>query len=366
MNSIPFVDLDKQLETIRPQIDKRLNDVLNHGFFIKGPEVKELEADLSKFCGAKHSIACANGTDALMIAMMAIDIQPGDEIITTPFTFFATGETISLLGAKAVFVDIDPDTYNIDEKLIEEKITKKTKAIIPVSLYGLCSNLHAIQKIADQKSITVIEDAAQSFGAKIDNDFSCNISNISTTSFFPAKPLGCYGDGGAIFTNDDALAEKIISLSNHGQTERYTHHYIGVNSRLDTMQAAILIEKLKIFPKEIELRNLVAQKYDAKLKDHFKTQKNPDNYRNVYAQYTLEISNREEFIPKMKAEGIPISVHYPKCLHHQPIYQKLGYNDSCPIAESAAKRVISLPMHPYVSDEHIEYISKKVLEHAKA
>jgi len=365
---IPFVDLQKQYQEIKPLIDERIAQVLTHGQFIGGPEIKQLETELSKFCGAKYSLACANGTDALQIALMSLDIKPGDEVITTPFTFFATGEVIALLGAKAVFVDIDPETYNINPDLIEEKITDKTKAIIPVSLYGLCPDLEKIQRIGSANNVHVIEDGAQSFGAITEKgNSSCSINDLSTTSFFPAKPLGCYGDGGAVFTNNEELANKVNSIRNHGQAQRYHHEYIGLNSRLDTIQAAILLEKIKLFPKEIELRNIIAKRYSESFSHKLKTQKIPSSAQCVFAQYTLEVSNRDSFLNNMKEAGIPVAVHYPICLQHQPIFKKLGYtNIHTPHAENASTKVVSIPVHPYLEENQQELIINKTLEFAKA
>lgn len=347
-----FIDLKAQYQTIQDKVQKRFNDVMEHGMYIMGPEVKELEAALAEYVGCKHAIGCANGTDALMIAMEALGIGEGDEVISTPFTFFATGETIAMKGAKLVFADIDPDTYNINEDLIEEKITDKTKAIIPVSLYGQMPNMEKIMDIAKKHNIAVIEDAAQSFGAEINGKKSSSIATISTTSFFPAKPLGCYGDGGALFTNDDELAKRISEIRNHGQSKRYTHTSLGYNSRLDTLQAAILLEKLAIFPKEVELRQEVAKRYDEAFKGKVKTTHVREGYKSVYAQYTIEVDNRDEFCEKMKADGIPTAVHYPVPIHHQQIFKDLGYaNIDMPLADHASQRVCSLPMHPYMDVE---------------
>ena len=345
-----FVDLKTQYKQIEKKIKDRIDKVLEHGMYINGPEIQELESQLAEFIGVKHSIGCANGTDALTIAMLALNIQPGDEIISTPFTFFATGETVALAGAKLVFADINPETYNIDPTKIEEKITSKTKAIIPVSLYGQMAEMNAIMQIADKFGIPVIEDAAQSFGA-MDNKgrYSGAVAHISTTSFFPAKPLGCYGDGGALFTNDDELAMVISQIRNHGQSVRYKHTRLGVNSRLDSIQAGILIEKLKIFGQELEARNQVANRYDELLGDKVKKMKVLSGYSCSWAQYTLEVENRTEFQNKMKEQGIPTAVHYPVPLHYQPVFSNLGYNKGdYPIAEAASEKVVSLPMHPYL------------------
>tara|TARA_B100001971_G_scaffold129103_1_gene119093 strand:- start:148242 stop:149333 length:1092 start_codon:yes stop_codon:yes gene_type:complete len=353
-----FIDLKAQYAGIQDKIQKRFNDVMEHGMYIMGPEISELEKELANYVGCKHAIGCANGTDALMIAMETLGIGKDDEVISTPFTFFATGETIALKGAKLVFADIDPDTYNIDVEKIEEKITSKTKAIIPVSLYGQMPDMDKIMELAKKHGLSVIEDAAQSFGAEMRGKKSCSVATISTTSFFPAKPLGCYGDGGALFTNDESLAKKISEIRNHGQSKRYTHTSLGYNSRLDTLQAAILLEKLAIFPKEVELRQEVAKRYDEAFMGKIKTTKVADGFKSVYAQYTIEVDNRDEFCEKMKADGIPTAVHYPVPIHHQPIFKDLGYaNIDMPLADTASQRVCSLPMHPYMSvDDQMKVI----------
>ncbi len=357
-----FIDLKTQQSLIKPQIDKKIQDVLSHGQYINGPEIGELEKKLSAYVGVRHCIGCSNGTDALLLALLALGVKSGDEVITTPFTFFATGEVISLLGAKAIFVDIEPDTYNIDGKKIEEKITDKTKAIIPVSLYGQCSDMDGINVIANKHGIPVIEDGAQSFGAEYGNKKSCGLSTIACTSFFPSKPFAGYGDGGACFTNDDQLAKTLRELVNHGQSARYTHTLIGINGRLDTLQAAILLCKLEIFPEEVKKRAQVGEWYTELLQDHVKTPLIKEGRTSVFAQYTIEVPDREKFIENMKRQGIPTAVHYPIPLHKQPIYQEMGYgNVSTPNAEDVAQRVVSLPMHPYLSYEDIKKVTKIVL-----
>jgi UDP-2-acetamido-2-deoxy-ribo-hexuluronate aminotransferase len=360
---LEFIDLKTQLKSIESKVQNRINDVLKHGRFINGPEVAQFEQYLSDYVGVKHSIGCANGTDALTIALEALGIGAGDEVISTPFTFFATGETVAMSGAKLVLADIDPETYNIDASKIEEKITDKTKAIIPVSLYGQMSDMESIMKLSEKYNIPVIEDAAQSFGAEMNGKKSCSIATISTTSFFPAKPLGCYGDGGALFTNNDNLATAIKEIRNHGQSKRYTHTKLGFNSRLDTLQAAILIEKLAIFPGEVEKRQAVAMRYDEFLRGKLKVTKVADGFKSVYAQYTIEVDNRETFQNNMKEHGIPTAVHYPIPIHHQPIFKDLGYADVImPLADEASKRVVSLPMHPYLSHEDQDKVIDAVLK----
>lgn len=347
-----FIDLKAQQKRIHTNIHTNINKVLEHGQYIMGAEVFELEKKLAEYVGAKHCISNANGTDALLLALMAIDMQPGDEVITTAFSFFATTEVISMLGGVPVFIDIDPQTYNMNPELLEKLITPKTKAIIPVSLYGLCADFDAINKIAKRHNIVVIEDAAQSFGATYKTHKSCNLSEISCTSFFPSKPLGGYGDGGACFTNDDKIAEKLRILRTHGQSKRYFHTHIGMNGRLDTLQAAILLAKFEIFPDEVEKRAVIGARYASALSDLAPIQKIASDQTSVYAQFTIEVNQRENFMEKMKTLGIPTVVHYPIPLHLQPVYEKEGYKmGDYPHTEKAASRVVSLPMHPYLDHE---------------
>lgn len=360
-----FIDLKSQQELIHKNIQKNINNVLSHGQYIMGPEVFELEKRLAEFVGSKHCISNANGTDALLLALMCLDTKPGDEVITTAFSFFATAEVISMLGAKPVFVDIDPDTYNLDPKLLEKAITKNTKAIIPVSLYGLCADFDAINLVAQRHNIPVIEDAAQSFGATVNSKKSCNLSDMSCTSFFPSKPLGCYGDGGAMFTNNDQTAEKLRILRTHGQSKRYYHTHIGMNGRLDTLQAGILLAKLDIFADEVKKREEIGARYTKALSSIAKTQKIPQNYTSVYAQYTIEVQQRENFMAKMKELGVPTMVHYPIPLHLQPVYADFGFKaGDFPHAENASAKVVSLPMHPYLDtatqDKIVEAVKKCV------
>lgn len=362
-----FIDLQKQQTDIKPTLDKRIADVLSHGRYIKGPEITELEDALCQYTGAKHAIACANGTDALQLALMALNLEPGDEVITTPFTFIATGEVILLLGLKPVFIDIDPATYNIDTALIEDKITDKSRVIMPVSLYGQCADMDAINAIAVKHNLTVIEDAAQSLGAEYNGKKSCNLSTISTTSFFPSKPLGCYGDGGMAFTSDTELADKIRIIANHGQTKRYCHTAVGINSRLDTLQAAILLAKMTVFEDEVENRIRIGARYSELLKDCVKTPTVNSGYTNVYAQYTIEVDNRDNFCEKLKNADIPTAVHYPIPLHLQPVFRSLGIEKgSLPVSEAASQRVVSLPMHPYLSETDQDFIIKTIKEAASS
>lgn len=345
-----FIDLKTQSKRIEDQLFARFKSVLEHGAYIMGPEVTEVEQALATFVGAKHALTVASGTDALLIALMALDLKPGDEVITTPFSFFATAEVIALLGARPVFVDIDADTYNINPAGIEREITKKTKAIIPVGLYGQCADMDEINAIAAQYQLPVIEDAAQSFGATYKNRHSCNLSTIGCTSFFPSKPLGCYGDGGACFTNDDELAKRMNEIRLHGQEKRYYHTRLGVNGRFDTLQAAFLLEKLAIFPEELVLRQAVADRYQQMLPANIRKPMTKPHNGNVFAQYTIEVANRDEVQQELQNRGIPTAVHYPLGLHQQPIFKQLYPGEQVyPHAEHAAKTVMSIPMHPYLT-----------------
>lgn len=355
-----FIDLSTQQNKIKMDIDRRIQQVLSHGQYIMGPEIFELEEKLAGFVGVKHCIGVANGTDALLIAMMALGIGYGDEVIATPFTFIATAETIALLGAKPVFVDIDPKTYNIDPLKIEAAITEKTKGIMPVSLYGQCADLDVINKIAKKYNLPVIEDGAQSLGATYKGKQSCGLSTIGCTSFFPSKPLGCYGDAGACFTNDDDLAKAMREIRVHGQDRRYHHPRIGINGRIDTLQAAILLAKLEIFPEEVQSREQIGARYTELLKDLVITPYIESHNTSVYAQYTIQVENRDEVCEKLKKAEIPTAVHYPIPLHKQPAFAKGYENISLPIAELAAKKVMSLPMHPYLKKEDQETIASQL------
>lgn len=357
---IDFANLQYQHELYKDEIEQAILKVARNCNFIMGDEVQELEKNLEAFTGAKYAVTCSNGTDALLLAMMALDIKPGDEIITTPFTFIATAETIAFLGATPVFVDIEEQTYNIDPSKIEEKITPKTKAIIPVSLYGQPADMDEISDIAKKHNLRVIIDGAQSFGSTYNGIADSALGDISTTSFFPAKPLGCYGDGGAVFTNDEELATKMKSLRLHGQSKRYHHKYIGMGGRLDTIQAAVLNVKLKYYPKDLALRQEVAQKYHSKLNIHnskFVLPLVKQGRTSAWAQYSIRVKNRDELQEKLKAAGIPTAVHYPMPLHLQECFAYLGYKKGdFPISEAVSKEIMSLPMNPYVTDEEIEYI----------
>jgi UDP-2-acetamido-2-deoxy-ribo-hexuluronate aminotransferase len=347
--TIEFHDLKTQYRQLKGRIDARIQAVLDHGQFIMGPEVGELEAKLAAYAGVKHCIGVSDGTMAMMIAMMALDIGAGDEVITTPFTFIATGEMIALLGAKPVFVDIDPKTYNLDPAGIEAAITPRTRAILPVSLYGQCADLDAINAIAARHRLPVIEDGAQSFGATYKGRRSCALSTIGTTSFYPSKPLGCYGDGGACFTNDDALGRRMAQIRVHGQSRRYHHPVIGLNGRLDTLQAAILLAKFESLDEELAARARVGKRYGERLAGIVKTPTIEPHNTSVYAQYTIEVDNRAAVQEKLKAAGIPTAVHYPLPLNLQPAFAALEQGEgSFPKSDAAARRVMSLPMHPFL------------------
>jgi UDP-2-acetamido-2-deoxy-ribo-hexuluronate aminotransferase len=348
-----FIDLKTQYRTLKAAVDERIQKVLDHGQYVLGPEVAELEQRLAAHVGAKHAVACASGTDALLIALMALDVKPGDEVITCPFTFVATVEMIVLLGARPVLVDVQLDTCNLDPALLERAITPRTRAIMPVALYGQPADMDEINAIAAKRGIAVIEDAAQSFGASYRGRKSCALSTIGCTSFFPSKPLGCYGDGGAVFTGDDALAQAFREIRHHGQAGRYHHTRIGINGRLDTIQCAVLLAKLERFDWELEQRQIVAKRYDALLAGLAPAVRTlavrPDR-TSVYAQYTVRCANRAAIEQKLKAAGIPTAVHYPVSVHQQPAYAHLFPDARFPVSETLAREVLSLPMHPYLDE----------------
>ena len=358
---IPFIDLKSQFKHIEKDIRARIDKVLEHGQFIMGPEVTELEERLATFTGVKHCIGVASGTDALQVALMAQGIDYGDEVITTPFSFIATAEIIALLGAVPVFVDVDCRTYNLDPDLIEAAITKKTKAIMPVSLYGQCADFDRINAIARKHNLTVIEDGAQSFGSTYRGRRSCALSTIGCTSFFPSKPLGCYGDAGACFTDDDNLAKIMREIKVHGQDRRYHHPRIGYNARLDTLQAAILLAKFDIFPEEVEKRNDIGNRYSSMIQEQCPDVVPPfieDWNTSVYAQYTIQVKDKTHVQEKLKEKGIPTAVHYPVPLHKQPVF--MAQNVSLPISEGLSERVLSLPMHPLLDIETQQIIVKSL------
>lgn len=346
-----FVDLHAQYARIQRGMDARFKVLFAHCEFIMGPEVEELENKLAAFAGTKHCISCANGTDALLMALMALGIKAGDEVIVPDFSFFATAEVVSLLGAKPVFVDVDPSTYNLDPQRVAESITPRTRAIIPVGLYGLPPDMEAINQIALPYGIHVIEDGAQSFGGLYQGKKSPSRGVVGCTSFFPAKPLGCYGDGGACFTDDDQLASVMKQIRMHGSEVRYHHVRLGINGRLDTMQAAILLEKLDIYPDEVERRNELAMYYHEALNDLVSIPIIPSGYKSVWAQYTIRSNQRDALAAHLKGQGIPYSIHYPKPMRRQPYYVEQGYERiQNPISDELSATVLSIPMHPYLSD----------------
>lgn len=351
--SIPFIDLKTQYQALKPHIQARIDAVLEHGQYIMGPEVMELEGKLAALTGAKHCITCASGTEALLMSLMVLGIGPGDEIVTTPFTFVATAEVIVLLGAKPVFVDVEPDTGNINADLIGAAITPRTKAIMPVSLYGQTADMDAINAIAAKYgNLPVIEDAAQSFGATYKGRQSCNLSTIGCTSFFPSKPLGCYGDGGAIFTNDDTLAQAMREIRVHGQSQRYVHTRVGVGGRMDTLQCAIVLAKLERFEWEVQQRHDIGQRYNQLLDQAGIARIQQRSERtSVYAQYTVIVPNREALQKRLAEAGIPTAVHYPVSLNEQPAYRHLCCPDCTAVAQQLAKQVMSLPMSAEISPE---------------
>jgi UDP-2-acetamido-2-deoxy-ribo-hexuluronate aminotransferase len=358
---VDFIDLKTQYRRLRESMNARIQAVLDHGQYILGREGVELEERLAAYVGVTHCIGASSGTDTLLIALLAYGIGPGDEVITVPFTFIATGEMIALAGATPVFVDIDRRTYNLDPALLERAITPRTKAIMPVSLYGQCADFERINAVARKHRLPVIEDGAQSFGALYHGKRSCGLSEVGSTSFFPSKPLGCYGDAGALFTNDDGLAKLMREIRVHGQDRRYHHPRIGINGRLDTLQAAILLTKLDIFDEEVAARARIGARYTQLLEDAFARADQPRRITvpwtapgctSVYAQYTIEVDDRAKVEEGMKARGIPTAVHYPVPLHLQPAFANLGLAaGSFPVSEEAARRVISLPMHPYLSED---------------
>lgn len=352
MSQIPFIDLKTQYKALKSQIDSRIQKVLEHGAYVNGPEIVELEKKLAEFTGTKHALACASGTDALVIPLMALGIGQGDEVITTTFSFIATAETIVLAGATPVYVDIEPVTFNIDPAKIEAAITPKTKAIMPVSLYGHIPEMDKINAIAKKHNLQVIEDAAQSFGAVQNGRRSCSMSIASGTSFFPAKPLGCYGDGGAIFTNDDNLLKVMKEIREHGSESRYYHTRLGVNGRLDTLQCAILLAKMERYPWELEQRTRIGERYNQAFKDikaeSFTYPKVAAGNISAWAQYTITVKDRASFQKKLTDLGVPTSIHYPRIMPDQPWYksQLKGTGMDWSVSRWAAEHVISLPMYP--------------------
>jgi len=350
-----FIDLKTQYAKYKIEIDARMSAVLAHGHFIMGPEIAELEAGLAQYVGVKHCITVASGTHSLEIALRALGIGPGDEVITVPFTWISTAEVIGLVGAKPVFVDIEPHSYNLNVDLLERAITPSTKAIMPVSLFGQMPDYDRINAIAAKHGIPVMEDGAQSFGATRDGKRSCGVTLIGSTSFFPAKPLGCFGDGGALFTSDDALSEKMRAIRTHGGLKRHHHPYLGMNGRFDTLQAAVLLAKLPHFEWEVEARGSIGARYSGLLASVLLLPSavplvTPGN-THVYAQYTVRVPSRDTVAAKLKELGVPTAVYYPKCLHEQPIFASSGSKSGdFPEAERASREVLSLPMHPFLTE----------------
>lgn len=347
-----FIDLKTQYETYQAEIDGRMKSVMDHGRFIMGPEIGECENALAQFAGSKHCITVSSGTHSLEIALRAWGIGPGDEVITVPFTWISSSEVILLVGAKPVFIDIDATTFNLDLNQLEAAITSNTKAILPVCLFGQMPDFTRLNAIAAKHGIPVLEDAAQSFGATQNGKRSGSVSTVGSTSFFPAKPLGCYGDGGALFTDDDDLATAIKAIRTHGGTQRHHHTLVGTNGRFDTLQAAVILAKLPHFQDEVEARGRIGARYSDLLRDVCQVPEVADGNTHVYAQYTIRVPNRDDVAAKLKEAGIPTAVYYPKCLHEQPVFEHLGcrYGDF-PQSEAASKEVLSLPMHPFLSEQ---------------
>lgn len=367
MKPIPFIDLKAQYQALEGPIQAQIQKVLDHGQFIMGPEVAELEKKLSEFSGAKHAITCSSGTDAAVLAMMALDIGPGDEVIVPAFSFIATAEVVHLVGATPVYVDVDPKTYNLDTRALEKALSPKTKAIQPVGLYGQPADMDEINAFASKHGLSVVEDAAQCFGAKYKGKRSCNLSLIGATSFFPAKPLGCFGDGGAVFTNDDKLADTMREVRNHGQKVRYIHTRIGINGRLDTLQCAILIPKLERFEWELKQRMSRGLRYNQAFREleskgvvvpHLA----PDR-DSSWAQYTLQVSKRDEFQKFLSDSGVPTAVHYPKTMADQPAYQGKGRTLEISVSRKLTETVVSLPIYPDMTDEIQDRVVETVLKY---
>ncbi len=360
-----FIDLNAQYNRYKSEIDKRIHAVLDHGQYIMGPEVDELEETLAEYVGVDHCVTTSSGTHSLEIALRALDIGPGDEVITVPFSWISSAEVIMLVGAKPVFVDIEHDTFNMDASKLEDAITKNTKAIIPVSLFGQMPEMEKINAIADEHDIAVIEDGAQSFGATRNGKKSCGASLVGSTSFFPAKPLGCYGDGGALFTDNDDLAEILRAIRTHGGVKRHYHTHVGTNGRFDSMQAAVILGKWEGFESEVKARGEIGARYSELLKNHCTTPVILEGNSHVYAQYTIRVdeNKRDEIVSGMKDADIPVGVYYPKCFHEQPVFNHLGYSyGDFPDSEMASREVLSLPMHPFLSYDDQKEIATKLIE----
>lgn len=362
---IAFVDLDAQFNRLEVEIRAAIDQVLKHGKFILGPEIFELEERLAAFAGVEHAVTCSSGTDALLMSLMAYDVGPGDAVFTTPFTFIATAEVISLVGATPVFVDIDPRTFNIDPALLETAVARietegklKPRGIIPVDLFGLPADYDALREVTERRDLFILEDAAQSFGALYKGDRAGSLGDVAATSFFPAKPLGCYGDGGAVLTHDDGLVARLESIRVHGKgTDKYDNVRIGLNARMDTLQAAIVLPKLQAFAGELEARQRVAERYTQGLSAVVETPWVPEGLTSAWAQYSILSEQRASLMAALKAERIPSAIYYAKPLHLQGAFAHLGYQEGdFPVAERTSQRILSLPMHPYLSDEEIDRI----------
>ena len=360
--NIQFCDLKAQLDSFNGEMEKAVIDVVRSTSYIKGPSVGKLEEELGDYLGRKtEAITCASGTDALLLALMALDVKPGDEVIVPDFTFIATAEVVSFLGAVPVFCDVDPVSFNMDPGLINDLISEKTVGIIPVSIFGQCPDFDAIISVAEKHSLWVLEDGAQSFGAEYKGKKSCSVTNIAATSFFPSKPLGCYGDGGAVFTKDSDLAEKIRMILNHGQKERYKHSVIGINGRLDTIQAAVLSVKLKTLDKELTERQRVSELYSELLKEAVNPPVISSYNSSAWAQYTVRSENRDNIRNYLSEKNVPTAVHYPIPLHKQEAFAYLvNKKQNCPVSEKLSEQVFSLPMHPFLKEEEIEYIAEMI------
>ena len=356
-----FIDLKRQYLQYQSEIDREISEVLDTTQFIMGSKVAELERMLADYVGVRYGIGVSSGTDALLLALMAYEVKPGDEILCPPFTFVATAEVVSLLGARPVFVDIDEKTYNINPSLIENKITNQTRGIIPVSLYGQVADMDQIRSVAQKHGLFVIEDGCQSLGATYKGKKSCGLPDIGTTSFFPSKPLGCYGDGGMVFTDDEAIAKRIQGLRNHGQERRYQHKYIGINGRLDTIQAAVLIAKFRHLEEEIKLREIKGAYYTEGLKDVVVTPYIEGHNTSVYAQYSIRTDRRDDLSDYLNNKGIPTAIHYPVPLHLQEAFDYLGCKEGdFPVSERVSKEIISLPMSPFITQDEQDYVIEMV------
>jgi len=362
-----FIDIKRQYLSYKEEINQAIQSVLDSGQFIMGEQVQQLEAALASYVGVKHCIAVSSGTDSLLIALMALGIGPGDEIITVPFTFISTSEVIQFLGAKPVFVDIDAKTFNLDVNQLEQAVTRQTKAILPVNLFGQMADYRAINAIAKLYNLPVIEDGAQSFGASQQGKKSCSTTTIGSTSFFPAKPFGCYGDGGALFTNDDPLAEKMRAIRVHGSLSKHEHPWLGMNGRFDTLQAAILLAKFPHYAKELKARARIAKEYSLALKEWVEVPNVLEGNVHVYSQYTIRSPMRDQIAKNLKKEGVPTAIYYPKCLHEQPVFKQLGFTTgSFPVAEKSAREVLSLPMHPWLSVKEQQRVVAAVAKSLRA